>query len=214
MEPYTTIGVRGEIMDSEREMLNGYVIDASVWVGTQRVCFGISEDQSEEYPYSVFLYQTEGYIDPVCDQMMCYDNYTEALTSYAEQIKDAAGLIEERKNKIGLADISCLHEKDVIPAPWNMSIKGKVVAVTEKSLAHGYRDISNQLFYVNSGFGVEANSRGRACYGWNLYTGEKCRINRPDVIGIVPIEKLPEFAKKTLEKINRELKQKEREARE
>lgn len=201
-------------MDSEREMLNGYVIDASVWVGTQRVCFGISEDQSEEYPYSVFLYQTEGYIDPVCDQMMCYDNYTEALTSYAEQIKDAAGLIEERKNKIWLADISCLHEKDVIPAPWNMSIKRKVVAVTEKSLVHGYRDISNQLFYVNSGFGVEANSRGRACYGWNLYTGEKCRINRPDVMGIVPIEKLPEFAKKTLEKINRELKQKEREARE
>lgn len=214
MEPYTTIGVRGENMDSEREMLNGYVIDASVWVGTQRVCFGISEDQSEEYPYSVFLYQTEGYIDPVCDQMMCYDNYTEALTSYAEQIKDAAGLIEERKNKIWLADISCLHEKDVIPAPWNMSIKRKVVAVTEKSLVHGYRDISNQLFYVNSGFGVEANSRGRACYGWNLYTGEKCRINRPDVMGIVPIEKLPEFAKKTLEKINRELKQKEREARE
>ena len=69
--------------------------------------------------------------------------------------------------------------------------------------------------YVDGGFGVEANSRGRACYGWSLYTGEKCRIERPDVIGIVPEEKMPDFAKNTLERILKEQKRKreERDAR-
>ena len=96
---------------------------------------------------------------------------------------------------------------------WEDSIKGKVVAVKERSLTHGYRDIANQLYYVNSGFGVEPCSRGRACYGWNLYTGEKCRIERPNVMGIVPHEKLPEFAKKTLEKVKLDLKKENRDAR-
>ena len=52
--------------------------------------------------------------------------------------------------------------------------------------------------YVDSGFGVEANSRGRACYGWDLYRRKRVRINRPQVLGIVPEDKLPDFAKKTL----------------
>ena len=95
-----------------------------------------------------------------------------------------------------------LHlEKDVETVTWDQSIKGKVVAVKENSLMHGYRDIAHQLYFVNSGFGVEAKSRGRACYGWNLYTGEKCRIERPDVLGIVPENKLPEFAKQMLETV-------------
>ena len=35
----------------EKEVLNGYVIDVAMWIGHKRVCFGIAEDQTTEYPY-------------------------------------------------------------------------------------------------------------------------------------------------------------------
>ena len=38
----------------EKEVLNGYVIDVAMWIGHKRVCFGIAEDQTTEYPYICF----------------------------------------------------------------------------------------------------------------------------------------------------------------
>lgn len=186
----------------DREIINGYIIQTHIWIGYNRVCFGITEDQTTEYPYMMCVYESEGHMFPVCDKLHCFDNYPEALQAYADKICECAKVLEERRASIvGVSDPACLKEKDVEAVSWDQSIKGRVVAVKESSLMHGYRDISHQLYFVYSGFGVEANSRGRACYGWNLYTGEKCRIERPDVLGIVPENKLPEFAKQMLETV-------------
>ena len=198
----------------EKEVLHGYVIDSHIWVGHKRICFGIAEDQTIEFPYMMCVYESEGYMYPVCDKLHCFDNFPEAVHAYANKISESAKELEDRRAAIvGVDDPSCLKAEDMVDISWEDSIKGKVVAVKERSLTHGYRDIANQLYYVNSGFGVEPCSRGRACYGWNLYTGEKCRIERPNVMGIVPHEKLPEFAKKTLEKVKLELKKEDRDAR-
>ena len=185
-------------MDNEREIINGYAVDSSIWVGTQRICFGISEDQKEEYPYMVCAFESEGYVLPMCNKMSCYDEFTEALNAYAKKISECAKVIDERRVALEVDDPACLKAEDVEAAPWDISIRNKVVALNERSITHGFRDIAHQLFYVYSGFGVEAKSRGRACYGWNLYTGEKCRIERPDVMGVVHEDKLPDFAKKML----------------
>ena len=198
----------------EKEVLNGYVIDSDIWIGHKRICFGIAQDHKAEYPYMMCVYDSEGYFMPVCDKLHCFDNFPEALLAYASKISECAKEQEERRAAIvGVDDPACLKEEDVIAVSWEESIKGKVVAVKEHSLAHGFRDIAHQLYYVNSGFGVEPKSRGRACHGWNLYTGEKCRIERPNVMGIVPREKYPDFAKKTLEKVQRELKKEGKDAR-
>ena len=197
-------------MDNEKEIINGYAVDSSIWVGTQRICFGISEDQKEEYPYMVCVFESEGYVFPICDKMSCYDEFTEALNAYAKKISECVRVLDERRAALEVDDPACLKPEDVEAAPWDVSIRNKVVALNEHSIMHGFRDIAHQLFYVYSGFGVEAKSRGRACYGWNLYTGEKCRIDRPDVMGVVPEDKLPDFAQKTLaavkEKAEREKK--------
>ena len=198
----------------EKEVLNGYVIDSCIWVGYKRICFGIAEDQTAEYPYMMCVYESEGYMFPMCDKLHCFDNYPEALTAYANKINACAKELEDRRAAIsGVDDPSCLKEKDVVPVSWEQSIKGRIVAVKEQTITHGFRDISHQLYYVNGGFGVEPSSRGRACYGWNLYTGEKCRIERPHVLGIVPNDKLPDFAKKTLDKVKLELKKEDKDAR-
>ena len=183
----------------DKEIISGYIIQTYIWIGHDRVCFGITEDQTTEYPYMMCVYESEGHMFPVCDKLHCFDNYPEALHAFADKIGECAKVLEDRRASIvGVSDPACLKARDVEAVSWDQSIKGKVVAVKENSLMHGYRDISHQLYFVYSGFGVEANSRGRACYGWNLYTGEKCRIERPDVMGIVPEDRLPDFAKKNL----------------
>ena len=211
------IGIRaeGDNMSEEKEMLEGYCIDSHIWVGNTRICFGISEDKNEKYPYMVCEYESKGFLFPVCDKMSCFDDFSEAVSAYAEKIGGKARELEQKRKEIGLDDVSCLTPNDLVSVSYDMSIRNKVVAVSEQSISHGYRDIAHQLYYVDGGFGVEANSRGRACYGWSLYTGEKCRIERPDVIGIVPEEKMPDFAKNTLERILKEQKRKreERDAR-
>lgn len=55
---------------------------------------------------------------------------------------------------------------------------------------------------IVSGFGAEANSRGSACYGWNLCRRKYERIERSEVMGIVPESLLPYVAKQTLEDIH------------
>ena len=209
-------GIRGNSrMNEEKEVLNGYEIDTDIWVGHKRICFGIAEDQTIEYPYMTCVYESEGHLFPVCDKLHCFDNFPEALRAYANKINECSQELEDRRAAIvGVDDPSCLMAEDVAEVSWEQSIKGQVVAVKEQSLAHGFRDIAHQLYYVNGGFGVEGRSRGRACYGWNLYSGEKCRIERPNVMGIVPDDKLPDFAKKTLATVKEKIrKEKERDER-
>ena len=66
----------------EKEVINGYAVDSSIWVGTKRICFGIAEDRKEEYPYMVCVFESEGYVFPMCDKMACYDVFTEGLNAY------------------------------------------------------------------------------------------------------------------------------------
>ena len=198
-------------MSEEKEILEGYRIDSHIWVGNTRICFGISEDKKEKYPYMVCEYENKGLLFPVCDKMSCFDDFAEAVSFYAEKIGDRATELGEKRKEIGMEDVSCFHLNDLIPVSYDMTIRNNVVAVSEDSIAHGYRDIAHQLYYVNSGFGVEAKSRGRACYGWSLYTGEKCRIERSDVIGIVPEDKMPDFAKTNLNHILKEQERKKEE---
>lgn len=102
----------------------------------------------------------------------------------------------------GLKDTACLTPKDMIPIDWHYSIKECTVAVKPEVLSEGCRNIGNQLYYIVGGFGAEANSRGSACYGWNLCRRKYERIERSEVMGIVPESLLPYVAKQTLEDIH------------
>lgn len=195
-------------MDNEKEVINGYAVDSSVWIGNHRVCFGIAEDNRESFPYMICVFKAEGYLYPVSDKMLCYDSFTECLNAYAAKINECVKILDDRRVALAVEDPACLKPEDVEPAPWDVCIRDKVVALREDCMDHGFRDIANQLYYVNSGFGVEAKSRGRACYGWNLYTGKECRVNRPDIMGIVPEEKLPSFAKRMLDAIPEKIRKK------
>jgi len=63
---------------------------------------------------------------------------------------------------------------------------------------------TNQIMLCIGGFGASPKSRGNACYCIDLYTGKKCRQERPDVMGTLERSQLPKWAELTL--IHHELK--------
>ena len=185
--------------EQEKEVFEGYEIKSSVRIGSKRLVMGIHEDKHHENPYFVgdvkqdeIFVRYSGYV---------YKDYFEAVRTYIGNMGNELKALENKRAEIGMNDVSCLSPDDLISISWDEDLTGKIVAIDDKYLFDGCKDISRQLFYLDGGFGTHGGGRGRACYGWDVYTRQRDCIRRPQIIGIVPDDKLPEFARKTLEMI-------------
>ena len=77
-------------------------------------------------------------------------------------------------------------------------MQGKLVVLRPTSLAPEYRTADCQLGFALGGFGCTPGARGRAVYFEELYSGERCRWDITDVLGVADHNKLPEWAKERL----------------
>ena len=84
------------------------------------------------------------------------------------------------------------------------SIVGKIVAVKADILRPEYRSADYQLIYVTGGNGASGKSMGSACFHTNLYSGERGRWERHDILGEVKPECLPEWAKERVVEIQKQ----------
>lgn len=91
------------------------------------------------------------------------------------------------------------------------TLKGKVVVLKTDILQREYRNIAHQLYLADGGFGCSPNGSGNAIFAYNLYTGKEVRIEKYDVLGVIKDEKMPEWAKENLIKIQQKKKSKEME---
>ena len=66
-------------------------------------------------------------------------------------------------------------------------------------LRREYRHATCQLQLCTSGSGAYPNSRGTACYCTELYSGQRARFERSDILGVIAPEDLPKWAKHYLE---------------
>ncbi len=194
-------------MNEDKLIIDGYEIKSVVCVGTEQYLFGVHQDKDETKRY-MKCREVSNEILTFYEDREFYEDYFEAMRGYLQDITNDVQTLEQRRDAIGLDDIRCLKAGELLPVKSSMNISGQIVAIDEKYLAEGYKNISNQLYLADSGSGVQANSRGRACYSYNLYTGEKHRIERYEIIGIVPEDKLPDFAKQTLQKVKANIKKK------
>lgn len=191
----------------KKEIIEGYTVQSSIWVGGKRMIYAKDETERMERPYMKCIYTENGLFGRY-DNAFISDSFEEIVQLYADDIKEEAVILEAQNRVDGIRESECLKKEDIIPVGHDERIVGEIVAVDSKYLSDGYKSIRNQLYYVIGGFGAEANSRGRACLCTDLNTGKGDRIERYQVLGIVPADKLPEFAKKTMEVIRQ--KEKER----
>ena len=184
----------------EQDMIEDYDIESSVWIGGKRIVLGINEGNKEKPRYMSCIVTDNGLFGRY--EGITTDDYFEALKRFGGDIEKESSVLELQQKIDGLKNTACLTPKDVIPIDWHNSIKECTVAIRSEVLSEGCRNIGNQLYYIISGFGAEASSRGSACYGWNLCRRKYERIERSDVIGFVPETLLPNAAKQTLEDIH------------
>ena len=185
------------INNEGKEMINDYAVKNEVFVGNRRYLFAVHTDEKEPQRFlKCQCYDDElfrHYVNAVTS-----NDFVECMKLYLADISAAVEKVEKDRAAIGLEDISCLKGSDLLSASRDKNIEGKVVAIGEKWLCDGVKDISHQLYFVKGGNGAQSNSRGNACFSINLYTGEDTRIERYEVLGEVPEDKIPEFAKEHL----------------
>ena len=185
------------ISNEGKEMINDYAVKNEVFVGNRRYLFAVHTDEKEPQRFlKCQCYDDElfrHYVNAVTS-----NDFVECMKLYLADISAAVEKVEKDRAAIGLEDISCLKGSDLLSASRDKNIEGKVVAIGEKWLCDGFKDISHQLYFVKGGNGAQSNSRGNACFSINLYTGEDTRIERYEVLGEVPEDKIPDFAKEHL----------------
>ena len=185
------------INNEGKEMINDYAVQNEVFVGNRRYLFAIHKNEKEPQRFlKCQCYDDElfrHYVNAVTS-----NDFVECMKLYLADISAAVEKVEKDRAAIGLEDISCLKGSDLLSASRDKNIEGKVVAIGEKWLCDGFKDISHQLYFVKGGNGAQSNSRGNACFSINLYTGEDTRIERYEVLGEVPEDKIPDFAKEHL----------------
>lgn len=185
------------INNEGNEMINDYAVKNEVFVGNRRYLFAVHTDEKEPQRFlKCQCYDDElfrHYVNAVTS-----NDFVECMKLYLADISAAVEKVEKDRAAIGLEDISCLKGSDLLSASRDKNIEGKVVAIGEKWLCDGFKDISHQLYFVKGGNGAQSNSRGNACFSINLYTGEDTRIERYEVLGEVPEDKIPDFAKEHL----------------
>ena len=201
-------------MSEEKEIINEhYEVVSSMNIGGKRMILAVSNDKEEQYPYLKCIY-TENELFGTYESVIASDSFPEAIKLYADDIKAEAVQLELNQRAMGDAALPCYKPDEVRPVYFTDNIIGKVVAVEEKYLSNGYKDRGHQLYYVVGGSGAYPNSRGQACFSYDLYNGKKERIERYEVMGYMREDELPEFAKKTLETVKERVrKEKDKDAR-
>ena len=203
------IGIKVKVNDmhEDKEMINGsYEVVSSMWLGGKRMILAVSSEKNEPHPYLKCIY-TENELFGRYESAIASDSYPEVIKLYADDIKAEAVILEANKRAMGEAAIRCFEPSEVRQIHYTDNLIGKTVVIDKKYLPYVDKDRGHQLFYVVGGSGAYPNSRGEACFSYNLYSGEKDRIERYEIIGYMNEDELPDFARKTLEDVKKRHKE-------
>ena len=121
------------------------------------------------------------------------NDYVEAMREFVNRVGDMVTTLESERKKSGLP-IQTLASADCIQDSHNTDLTDNLIIIKAESLAPEYRSAEHQLALCTGGFGARPESRGRAVYVEELYSGKNCRYNRHQIAGIADLSKIPEWA--------------------
>ncbi|NCC86382.1 MAG: hypothetical protein EOM05_00740 [Clostridia bacterium] len=194
------------LLESQRVAGDFEVINA-VQIGDKEIILG-------ENPYATDAMK---YLCSYCESNDLFATYTDALVSenYAEIVELFGSRISQQAGKtmVELDDIKIdktpLSKNDCEPTSYSDDIDGKVIAIKTDVIRREYRTIDRQLFLVTGGNGSKANPRGSAVFCTNLYSSNKTRWERRDVLGVVKEQSMPKWAKENLSIIQNQKQEKQ-----
>ena len=184
---------------TEKRMLGDYEIIHSLYIGDREIVVGDNPNAAKDERYICMnLQHLDVFLKP--EVAVVSDDFTEIIQEYGNRLAAQAEKTRPlvMKPKIQGIDTRVLTEKDCHRIDSRDNIQGKIIVIKPTSLRREYQMCTNQIMLCTGGFGASPTSRGNACYCVDLYTGEKCRQERPDVMGTLERSQLPKWAELTL----------------
>ena len=183
----------------EKRMVGDYEVIQALYIGDREIVVGDNSNAPEDERY---LCVTCQYMDVFMklEDAIVSDDFTEIIQEYGKRLAAQAEKTHSivMKPKIQGIDTHILSEKDCKGIDRSDDLNNKIIVIKPTALRREYQMCTNQIMLCTGGFGASPNSRGNACYCIDLYTGEKCRQERPSVMGILERDQLPQWAELAL----------------
>lgn len=187
---------------SEKRMAGDYEIIHAMHIGDREIVIGENPNAAVGAKYMCAI----GERNEICvlyNQVMISDGFADIVKLYGDRVSQQAAKTLSVLDSLGITDEErrLVPKEDYLPIYYEDDLHNKVVVIRPEVLRPEYHQAPYQLRLCTGGFGASPKSRGTACFCKNLITGESSRFERLDIAGIMPADKLPDWAKKGLQNI-------------
>lgn len=177
-----------------------YTIEQGIFLGNKEVLLGVDEKKMQEHRFMVcYCSYDNPFSAPWPTEAVGTDNYLEAMQVFLDRVQAQVELVRGEQEKYKF-DMTPFTIDDCIPDARNQNIVGKVVVINTEPKRYEYQHSAYQLVLADGGNGA-TGGRGQAVFGICLATGERARWERYDVLGEIRPERMPDWAKEALAKI-------------
>ena len=186
--------------DNEKRMVGDYEVIQAFQFGDREVVLG---ENLNAPPGELFLcaYAQRNELFVQYFDAIVSDSYVEIAKLYVDRVVQQTDktIAEMQYPHLEGVDRSIIAKEDYEPVYYEDDLRDKIVVIKPEVLRREYRQGPYQLRLCTGGFGASPKSRGNACFCQDLLTGKTSRFERLDIAGIMPMDKLPTWAKKGLE---------------
>ena len=186
--------------DNEKRMVGDYEVIQAFQFGDREVVLG---ENLNAPPGELFLcaYAQRNDLFVQYFDAVVSDSYVEIAKLYVDRVVQQTDktIAEMQYPHLEGVDHSIIVKEDYEPVYYEDDLRDKIVVIKPEVLRREYRQGPYQLRLCTGGFGASPKSRGNACFCRDLLTGKTSRFERLDIAGIMPMDKLPTWAKKGLE---------------
>ena len=182
-----------EQKSAEPRKAGDYEIIQSIRMGGRILLVGFNP-KDETY---MTCYQQYNFLgEKMYPEAVASKSYLEIVETFMERLQAQVEKVKAFRTSRNVP-YAVLGADDCLHLP-EESLKGKLIVIRPTSLAPEYRTADCQLGFALGGFGYLSGARGRAVYFEELYSGERCRWDVTDVLGVADTKRLPEWAKAKL----------------
>lgn len=186
--------------DNEKRMVGDYEVIQAFQFGDREVVLG---ENLNAPPGELFLcaYAQRNDLFVQYFDAIVSDSYVEIAKLYVDRVVQQTDktIAEMQYPHLEGVDRGIIAKEDYAPVYYEDDLRDKIVVIKPEVLRREYRQGPYQLRLCTGGFGASPKSRGNACFCRDLLTGKTSRFERLDIAGIMPMDKLPTWAKKGLE---------------
>ena len=154
----------------------------------------LAEKEGADEPFMVCTGRWDNPLGVVeYDHIVLTPHHLDAVHEFVRREAMLLDFLESKRNLSGIP-FQAFTASDCVPNGMREDMRDKIIVIKPEALSPEFRSAEHQIMLCTGGNGSRAEARGSAVFCTCLYSGEKSRFERYDVLGVADIAKLPEWA--------------------